>query len=152
MHGRATPVFAYLQEIDIECIERVMLNLLSNAIKYNKKNGTIDVIIKNDQKHIYVEVIDSGVGIPKEKIDRIFDRFERIQNNNAVIKEGSGIGLSIVKQLVNALNGDIEMESELNQGTTVRLTFKKSGEVSEEIYDVSQDLEEKVKLELSDIS
>ena len=139
-------------EIDIECIERVMLNLLSNAIKYNKKNGTIDVIIKNDQKHIYVEVIDSGVGIPKEKIDRIFDRFERIQNNNAVIKEGSGIGLSIVKQLVNALNGDIEMESELNQGTTVRLTFKKSGEVSEEIYDVSQDLEEKVKLELSDIS
>lgn len=139
-------------EIDIECIERVMLNLLSNAIKYNKKNGTIDVIIKNDQKHIYVEVIDSGVGIPKEKIDRIFDRFERIQNNNAVIKEGSGIGLSIVKQLVKALNGEIEIESQIGKGTTVRLTFKKSGEVSEEIYDVSQDLEEKVKLELSDIS
>ncbi|MGN1032738.1 MAG: sensor histidine kinase, partial [Intestinibacter sp.] len=139
-------------EIDIECIERVMLNLLSNAIKYNKKNGTIDVIIKNDQKHIYVEVIDSGVGIPKEKIDRIFDRFERIQNNNAVIKEGSGIGLSIVKQLVKALNGDIEMESELNKGTTVKLTFKKSNYMAEEIYDVSQDLEEKVKLELSDIS
>lgn len=139
-------------EIDIECIERVMLNLLSNAIKYNKKNGTIDVIIKNDEEHIYVEVIDSGIGIPKEKIDKIFDRFERMKDNNAVIKEGSGIGLSIVKQLVKALNGEIEIESQIGKGTTVRLTFKKSGEVSEEIYDVSQDLEEKVKLELSDIS
>ncbi len=139
-------------EIDIECIERVMLNLLSNAIKYNKKNGTIDVIIKNDEEHIYVEVIDSGIGIPKEKIDRIFDRFERMQNDNAVIKEGSGIGLSIVKQLVKALNGEIEIESEIGMGTTVRLTFKKSSDIPKEIYDVSHDLEEKVKLELSDIS
>ena len=139
-------------EVDIECIERVMLNLLSNAIKYNKKNGTIDVIIKNDSEHIYVEVIDSGIGIPKDKIDRIFDRFERMKNKNAMIKEGSGIGLSIVKQIVKALNGEIEIESEIGKGTTVRLTFKKSGEVSEEIYDVSQDLEEKVKLELSDIT
>ena len=139
-------------EIDIEYMERVMLNLLSNAIKYNRKNGTIDVIVKNDEENVYIEVIDSGIGIPKDKIDRIFDRFERMQNNKAVIKEGSGIGLSIVKQLVKALNGNIEIESELDKGTTIRLTFKKSDNYGEEIYDVSQDLEEKVKLEMSDIS
>lgn len=141
-------------EIDIEHIERIMLNILSNAIKYNKKNGTIDVIVKDSKEEIYIEVIDSGIGIPKEKIDRIFERFERMENRNAIIKEGSGIGLSIVKKLVKAINGKIEIESEVNKGTTVRLIFKKLSNPSdiEEIYNISQDLEEKVKLEMSDIS
>lgn len=140
-------------EIDIECIERIMLNILSNAIKYNKKDGTIEVTIKNYNDYIAIEVTDTGIGIPKEKIDKIFNRFERTENSNdGVVKEGSGIGLSIVKQLVNALNGEIEIESEINKGTTVRLIFKKSNNISEEIYDVSQNLEEKVNLELSDIS
>ena len=88
------------------------------------------------------------------RISTIFDRFERIENKNAVIKEGSGIGLSIVKKLVDALDGKIEIESEVDKGTTVRLIFKKSENKNDidEVYDISQHLEEKVNLEMSDIS
>ena len=140
-------------DIDIEQLERIILNILSNAIKYNRINGNIDVTIKDKNQEVYIEVSDTGIGIPKEKIDVIFDRFERFENKNAVIKEGSGIGLSIVKKLVDALGGKIEIESEVNKGTTIRLIFKKSKNQNniDQIYDI-QHLEEKVNLEMSDIS
>ena len=141
-------------DIDIDQMERIMLNILSNAIKYNKPNGNIDVIVKDRKEKVYIDVIDSGIGIPKDRINTIFDRFERMENKNAVIKEGSGIGLSIVKKLVDALDGEINIESEVDKGTTVRLIFKKSKNQDgiEEVYDISQHLEEKVNLEMSDIS
>ena len=141
-------------DIDIDQMERIMLNILSNAIKYNKPNGNIDVIVKDRKEKVYIDVIDSGIGIPKDRINTIFDRFERMENKNAVIKEGSGIGLSIVKKLLDALDGEINIESEVDKGTTVRLIFKKSKNQNgiEEVYDISQHLEEKVNLEMSDIS
>lgn len=141
-------------DIDIDQMERIMLNILSNAIKYNKPNGNIDVIVKDRKEKVYIDVIDTGIGIPKDRINTIFDRFERMENKNAVIKEGSGIGLSIVKKLVDALDGEINIESEVDKGTTVRLIFKKSKNQDgiEEVYDISQHLEEKVNLEMSDIS
>ena len=141
-------------DIDIDQMERIMLNILSNAIKYNKPNGNIDVIVKDRKEKVYIDVIDSGIGIPKDRINTIFDRFERMENKNAVIKEGSGIGLSIVKKLVDALDGEINIEIEVDKGTTVRLIFKKSKNQNgiEEVYDISQHLEEKVNLEMSDIS
>ena len=140
-------------DIDVEQLERIILNILSNAIKYNKVNGNIDVIVKDKNEEVHIEVSDTGVGIPKDKVDIIFDRFERFENKNAAIKEGSGIGLSIVKKLVDALGGKIEIKSEVDKGTTVRLIFKKSNSQNnlEQIYDM-QHLEEKVNLEMSDIS
>ena len=140
-------------DIDVEQLERIILNILSNAIKYNKVNGNIDVVVKDKNEEVHIEVSDTGVGIPKDKIDIIFDRFERFDNKNAAIKEGSGIGLSIVKKLVDALGGKIEIKSEVDKGTTVRLIFKKSNSQNnlEQIYDM-QHLEEKVNLEMSDIS
>ena len=140
-------------DIDIDQMERIMLNILSNAIKYNKVNGNIDVVVKDKNEEVHIEVSDTGVGIPKDKVDIIFDRFERFDNKNAAIKEGSGIGLSIVKKLVDALGGKIEIKSEVDKGTTVRLIFKKSNSQNnlEQIYDM-QHLEEKVNLEMSDIS
>lgn len=140
-------------DIDVEQLERIILNILSNAIKYNKVNGNIDVVVKDKNEEVHVEVSDTGIGIPKDKIDMIFDRFERFDNKNAAIKEGSGIGLSIVKRLVDALDGKIEIESEVDKGTTVRLIFKKSNSQNnlDQIYDI-QHLEEKVNLEMSDIS
>ena len=140
-------------DIDVEQLERIILNILSNAIKYNKVNGNIDVIVKDKNEEVHIEVSDTGVGIPKDKVDIIFDRFERFDNKNAAIKEGSGIGLSIVKKLVDALGGKIEIKSEVDKGTTVRLIFKKSNSQNnlEQIYDM-QHLEEKVNLEMSDIS
>ena len=124
-------------DIDIDQMERIMLNILSNAIKYNKPNGNIDVIVKDRKEKVYIDVIDSGIGIPKDRINTIFD-----------------IGLSIVKKLVDALDGEINIESEVDKGTTVRLIFKKSKNQNgiEEVYDISQHLEEKVNLEMSDIS
>lgn len=140
-------------DIDVEQLERIILNILSNAIKYNKVNGNIDVVVKDKNEEVHVEVSDTGIGISKDKIDMIFDRFERFDNKNAAIKEGSGIGLSIVKKLVDALDGKIEIESEVDKGTTVRLIFKKSNSQNnlDQIYDI-QHLEEKVNLEMSDIS
>lgn len=140
-------------DIDVEQLERIILNILSNAIKYNKVNGNIDVVVKDKNEEVHIEVSDTGVGIPKDKVDIIFDRFERFDNKNAAIKEGSGIGLSIVKKLVDALGGKIEIKSEVDKGTTVRLIFKKSNSQNnlEQIYDM-QHLEEKVNLEMSDIS
>ena len=134
-------------------IAKLILNILSNAIKYNKVNGNIDVVVKDKNEEVHIEVSDTGVGIPKDKVDIIFDRFERFDNKNAAIKEGSGIGLSIVKKLVDALGGKIEIKSEVDKGTTVRLIFKKSNSQNnlEQIYDM-QHLEEKVNLEMSDIS
>lgn len=141
-------------DIDIDKMERIMLNILSNSIKYNKVNGEINVLVRDKGEDIFIEVKDSGIGIPKEKIDMIFNRYERMENENAAIKEGSGIGLSIVKKLVEALKGEIQIESELEKGTLVRLIFKKSAnEVAlDEIYEISENLEEKVNLEMSDIS
>ena len=112
-----------------------------------------DYVMIIDGEEVHIEVSDTGVGIPKDKIDIIFDRFERFDNKNAAIKEGSGIGLSIVKKLVDALGGKIEIKSEVDKGTTVRLIFKKSNSQNnlEQIYDM-QHLEEKVNLEMSDIS
>lgn len=141
-------------DIDVDQLERIILNVLSNAIKYNKVNGNINVVVKDRDEEIHIEVSDTGIGIPKDKIDKIFDRFERMENKNAAIKEGSGIGLSIVKKLVNALNGKIEIESEVDKGTTVRIIFNKSDNKNdiEEVYDISQNIQEKVNLEMSDIS
>lgn len=138
-------------EIDIEFMERIMLNLLSNAIKYNKKGGSIEVLIKHDENNIYIEVSDSGIGIPEEKIDKIFDRFERLKNENVAYNKGSGIGLNIVKQLVYAINANIEIESVVNEGTVVRIILQKSYDEVDEIYEGLPELEEKVKLELSDV-
>ena len=63
-------------------MKKILINLFSNSVKYNKPNGSINVIVKDRPEEIYIEVIDSGIGIPKDRISTIFDRFERIENKN----------------------------------------------------------------------
>ncbi|WP_282192260.1 PAS domain S-box protein [Romboutsia ilealis] len=110
-----------LEEVILACdadkIERVMLNLLSNAIKYTDDNGEIHVSLNKVNEDIVVSVKDNGVGIPKDKLNIIFDRFGQVNDILSRRCEGSGIGLSIVKSIVEMHGGKIEVFSEIGKGT-----------------------------------
>ena len=102
---------------DADMIERIMLNLLSNAVKYTEKGGEITVSIKNLGDMIRISVKDSGVGIPKEKLDLVFNRFVQGETSLSRRCEGSGIGLSLVKSLVEMHNGRIYAFSDVDKGS-----------------------------------
>ncbi len=107
---------------DLDHIERIILNLLSNAIKFNKENGVISVSISTDDD-IKISIKDEGIGIPEDKIDSIFERFEQVNKNMKREREGSGIGLSLVKSLVDINNGSISLTSEINKGSEFTITL-----------------------------
>ena len=108
---------------DPDLIERVILNLLSNAIKFNKQNGTIFINLNVNQKDVVVEVKDEGVGIPKDKISTIFDRFEQVRTKMKSEREGSGIGLYIVKSLIHMHGGTVKINSEEGKGCSIIFTL-----------------------------
>lgn len=142
---------------DKDLSERGILNILSNSIKYNKENGMINVFVGARGKNIIVEIKDSGIGIPKEKQKHIFNRYERIKASKGAYKEGSGLGLNIVKEIVKKFNGEIKLESEEGVGTKITLIIPKA-EYDEEIYEayydgfnLKNDIMQKVDLEMSDI-
>lgn len=143
---------------DRDLIERSILNILSNAIKYNKEDGKIDVLIGVKNNNVIIEVQDSGIGIPKEKQNIIFNRYERADTSLARHKEGTGLGLNIVKEIINKLRGEINIESEENIGTKVTIILPRA-EFDEELYkeknedseQIKNDIRQKVELEMSDI-
>ena len=102
---------------DPDIIERTMLNLLSNAVKFNKKYGNIYVNLCTKEDKIIISVKDEGIGIPKEKANCIFERFEQVQSKDRIEKQGSGIGLYLVKSLVTLHGGSIKVNSKVNQGS-----------------------------------
>ena len=110
-----------VEEITLACdpdkIERVILNLLSNAIKYTDDNGDIYVSLNKVNEDVVVSVKDSGVGIPNDKLELIFDRFGQANDILSRRCEGSGIGLSIVKSIVEMHGGKIEVFSEIGKGS-----------------------------------
>ena len=147
-------------EVDIELIDRIMLNLLSNAIKYNKPNGSIEVQVNTDNRYIAVNIRDTGVGIAQDKIDKIINRFERIDKTLARDNEGSGLGLNIVKNMIEHLHGYIEVSSEIGIGTTMTIYFPRLDQTQEEIscmlegyeYDYDKErLKKSIEMEFSDI-
>ena len=114
-------------EADKDGIERVVLNILSNAIKYTPDNGTIKVYVGFVYNDAYIKVIDNGVGIPKDDLSRIFDRFYRVEKARTRELGGTGLGLSIAKEILNQNKGSIDIKSEVGKGTEVviRLPAKK---------------------------
>ena len=139
----------HIVKCDGECMERIMLNLLSNAIKYTPRGGEIFVNLDFSDAYVYIKVKDNGIGIPKEKLNSIFEKFVRIDETLSRENEGSGIGLSIVKSLVDMLNGNIYIESKVNEGSefTIEIPNVRFAEDVKD-YDVR---EENITLELSDI-
>lgn len=140
---------------DPDKIERIMLNLLSNAIKYTPENGFIKVKINSTPDEIIVSVKDSGVGIPKEKLYDIFDRFGQVDDSLNRKCEGSGIGLSLVKNLVEMHGGEIHVNSEVNKGSefVFSIPIKIKKEDNDNVYDIDRKFKhvERCDIEFSDI-
>jgi len=102
---------------DNDRILQVLINLVSNAIKFTPEGGRVLISASHQQEHVVVKISDTGYGIPKEDLAKIFDRFYRVHRPGKEIK-GTGLGLAIVNKIVAAHGGRIEVESELDQGTT----------------------------------
>jgi two-component system, chemotaxis family, CheB/CheR fusion protein len=148
-----------VEELIIACdpdnVERIILNLLSNAVKFTHKGGKIEVKIHHKGERILISVKDSGIGIPKDKQEIIFDRFRQVDKSLARNHEGSGIGLALVKSLVELHGGIISVQSEYGNGTEfiIELPLKvlPEGEIPViEKYNQQNNVE-KINIEFSDV-
>ena len=112
---------------DIERIQQVLSNLLVNSIKYGREKGTTEVSIENLIKNkVIVRVTDNGEGISKENLPRLFERFYRVDKSGSRKEGGSGLGLSIVKHIIEAHDEKIYVESELEVGSEFSFTLEKA--------------------------
>lgn len=137
-----------------EYMERIMLNILSNAIKFTPRGGEIFINLFFDNEFVHIKIKDSGIGIPKEKVDSIFEKFVRVDKSFSRENEGSGIGLSIVKSLVELLEGEISLKSEENKGSEFTISLPNIKLNEKDLYDAPQNYivdTQKITLELSDI-
>jgi len=149
-----TEVEEKLMACDADKIERIMLNLLSNSIKFTKEGGKISVNIFDMGDKITISVKDNGIGIPKEELGHVFERFQQVDKSLRRSHEGSGIGLSIVKSLIELHGGTIRVESEYGKGTEFMVELPvKLIEPSKEINYIQLPEEniEKINIEFSDI-
>ena len=103
--------------------EQILLNIAGNAVKYTHDRGNVWINAKRDEKNILVSIRDDGQGIPKEDQTRIFERFYRVDKARARGLGGTGLGLSIAKQIAEAHNSIITVNSELDQGTEMIITI-----------------------------
>ncbi len=104
---------------DRDGIERVILNILTNSIKYTKENGQIKIYVGFVYNDAYIKVIDNGIGIPEEDLERIFERFYRVDKARTRELGGTGLGLAIAKEILDQNNGSINIKSKLGEGTEV---------------------------------
>ena len=101
----------------------IVYNLCDNAIKYNVTGGRVDLSVSCTGGTAAVMVRDTGIGIPADQQDRVFERFYRVDKSHSKASGGTGLGLSIVKHAVQYHHGVIELKSELGKGTEIRVTF-----------------------------
>lgn len=106
-----------------DSIYSLIFNLVDNAIKYNKTNGKITIKLQEVSNNVVLSVKDTGIGIPKEDLDRIFERFYRVDKSRSKDSGGTGLGLAIVKHSLIVNNATIKVESELKKGSTFTVTF-----------------------------
>lgn len=146
-----TEVEEHIIKCDTSMIERAMLNLLSNAIKFTPQNGNIFVHLYIDEQWIHIVVKDDGIGIPIGIQDRIFERFVQSDKSLTRLNEGSGIGLSIVKSIVELNEGEIYLDSDGENGTEFEILLpnkRLDNSEYESRYEVDIN---KIELEFSDI-
>lgn len=103
---------------DTEKVEKIVLNLISNSLKFRrKKDGIVLVSLSHDNNSVYIKVKDNGIGISQEDIERIFEIFERVNDERSIVKQGSGIGLTLVKNFAKLHNGSVYVKSKIGQGS-----------------------------------
>lgn len=141
---------------DPDLIERILLNLLSNAVKFTQPGADIWVNLYDLEDSVMIEVKDGGIGIEKDKLDGIFERFVQVDKSLSRQREGSGIGLSLVKSLVEMHGGIVTVDSEIGVGTTfsINLPAKTVNQDSFFDYISTQEIShhvEKISVEFSDI-
>ena len=109
------------EEKEISCdkleIERCIVNLLGNAVKFTPEGGLIEVLIQDLKDKVKISVKDSGIGIPEEKQSMIFDKFNQVIDDSSKQKNGSGLGLTITKHLIDLHGGEIYVESKVGEGS-----------------------------------
>ena len=152
-----TDVEEKIMAFDLEKLERTMLNLLSNSIKYTNSPGKIEVLLKDCGETFNITVKDNGIGIPDDKLKIIFERFKQVESRLRKRSEGSGIGLSIVKDLINIQGGIIEVKSEVGVGSEFTIKLPVSILSNEEYLnkvdynEVSNGMVTRMNIEFSDI-
>ncbi|GAL87926.1 hybrid sensor histidine kinase/response regulator transcription factor [Jejuia pallidilutea] len=119
-------------DFDAEKIRQILTNLISNALKFSFENSQVTIAIETFSQFLKIRIIDQGLGIPEKEIPYIFDRFFQVENQEHKISQGTGIGLSLTKELVQLMDGTIEVHSKLKQGTTftVNLPIKHTAEIT----------------------
>jgi len=138
---------------DTEKIERIVLNLISNAIKFSDAGNEILVDIKDMNEFVQISVEDNGIGIEEENLDMIFDRFKQVDKSLARNTGGTGVGLSLVKSIVELHGGSIYVESEFGKGSKFTVMLP-SGEAAHENTIYSREMSrgnQNIRVELSDI-
>lgn len=108
---------------DRQQLEELLYNLCDNAIRYNNPGGEVVVEVSAAEGASVLVVRDTGIGIPKEHQDRIFERFYRVDKSRSKSTGGTGLGLAIVKHIITGFNAEIEVNSEVGRGTTIKVTF-----------------------------
>ena len=108
-----------------QIIYEMVYNLCDNAIKYNKDNGRVNIHIENLKDCVTFEINDTGIGIPEDSVNRVFERFYRVDKSRSKAEGGTGLGLSIVKHGAIYHDAEIAIESVVDKGTTITLRFKK---------------------------
>ncbi len=128
-HSFTTEFKTKLPEIvgDRARIEQVLMNMVSNAIKYTKDNGRVSVYAESSGGYVRVSVEDNGIGIPSEEVDRVFDRFYRVDKARSRESGGTGLGLSIANEIAARHKGSLKISSVLGKGTTIVLTLPVEG-------------------------
>ncbi len=138
-----------LMDYDPAKILRVATNLLSNAIKFTPSGGDISLEVERAAGRLLIRVKDTGIGIPKDKLANIFDRFYQVDNANSRKGEGTGIGLAIVREFIGLMEGEIAVESQEGKGTTfsISLPIRQNAELQQP--QKAKDLSEEMDLMLS---
>lgn len=109
-----------------QMLEEMIYNLCDNGIRYNKPNGKVEISIRENNENVIFMVSDTGIGISEENINRIFERFYRVDKSRSKQTGGTGLGLAIVKHIAEQMNAQIQIDSELEKGTTITILFPKN--------------------------
>lgn len=117
---------SFMVKADRDSVRQVLINLVHNSIKYGNEGGTTKVGFYDMDKNILIEVADSGIGIPKKHLNHVFDRFYRVDKSRSRAQGGSGLGLSIVKHIIEAHKQSINVRSTPNLGSTFGFTLEKA--------------------------